>query len=150
MTSPFKDIKEFNDLLQSRGCVVKPFHKYDLIEEEYGELDYEVGEIYTEVFWLPDSYDASIRALQPEKAEAILKEIVDNIYVMIGFAQYFGWDIEGAFKEVHNNNMDKINTGTFKNGKLHKDPDHPEPDLSPYINPLHGTEEPYDEEWTEY
>lgn len=61
----------------------------DLIVEEYGEWWEEV--VYGE-----------------ETPVAELKELTDLLYVIYGYANAKGWDIEEAFRRVHANNMGRM------------------------------------------
>ena len=63
--------------------------------------------------------------------EDILKEICDLLYVTVGTAVILDFkNLSAAFNRVHQNNMDKINNGTFNDdGKLVKAADHPKVNL---------------------
>ncbi len=66
------------------------------------------------------------------KAE-VLKEMMDVQYVLARAMYLFGMGnvVDAAFNRVHDNNMLKINTGSFReDGKLVKPADHPKTDLS--------------------
>ena len=62
---------------------------------------------------------------------------IDSIYVLIGMAITFGFDLEGAFKEVHASNMSKLGDGDKpiyrSDGKVMKGPHYKPPYLDPYI-----------------
>ena len=77
--------------------------RYDLIREEYKEVDSALGE------------------------GEILKELCDLMYVILGYGATFGWDMDEAFKRVHENNMERMtqDDGTIKrreDGKIIKNP----------------------------
>ncbi len=73
-------------------------------------------------------------ALEGESADHVLKEICDVLYVVFGTAQCYNWPVDDAFKLVHENNMLKITYPTDKFGKYIKPKDHPQVDLTPYMN----------------
>jgi phosphoribosyl-ATP pyrophosphohydrolase len=60
-----------------------------LVEEEYKEL---------------------IHAIQSKKADEVLKELCDLVYVCVGFATTFGWDFDTAFNRVHASNLSKLDS----------------------------------------
>lgn len=93
--------------------------QWKLIEEEQGELD--------------EALHAHLIDNRSGK-EAVLDGICDNIYVLIGLALKMGFDIEGAFREVHKNNMSKWPPIKDENGKVQKHNNHRRPDLRPFIN----------------
>lgn len=71
---------------------------------------------------IQEEYDEFFKALQdelmadklgdvvtPEQIkENILKEMVDIVYVIIGYALYRGWDFDTAFNRVAASNMSKL------------------------------------------
>jgi len=83
-----------------------------LIEEEYQE-------------WL----DSDL-----EGAQAELKELADLVYVIYGYANASGWDLDEALYRVHSNNLGRMYQpdGSIKrreDGKIVKNPDYPKVDL---------------------
>jgi hypothetical protein len=59
-----------------------------------------------------------------------LKELADLLYVIYGYANVRGWDVEVAFRRVHDNNLGRCvqPDGTVKrreDGKIIKNPDYP-------------------------
>ena len=90
-----------------------------LIEEEFDE-------------WLYEFLDYDSR----KKDE--LKELADLLYVIYGYANARGWDVEEALRRVHNNNMRRMYQpdGTIKrraDGKIEKNKDYPKVDLSDLV-----------------
>lgn len=84
---------------------------FDLIDEELTELK---------------------AAYAAEDKDAVLKEICDLMYVILRAAYLWKMDdvLSPAFNRVHDNNMLKIEYGTFRgDGKLIKSPDHPKVNL---------------------
>lgn len=84
-----------------------------LIDEEYDELKRAVG------------------------TENYLKELVDLLYVIYGFAATFGWDIDTAFNLVHVSNMSKLGADgkpIFReDGKVLKSENYVPPNLSDLV-----------------
>ncbi len=67
-----------------------------------------------------------------------LKELADLLYVIYGYANSRGWDVEEAFYRVHKNNMGRMYQpdGTIKrraDGKVEKNKDYPKVDLSDLV-----------------
>lgn len=65
-----------------------------------------------------------------EGTQEELKELADLLYVIYGYANARGWDIEEAFRRVHENNLGRMYQpdGTIKrreDGKIIKNPDYP-------------------------
>ena len=69
--------------------------------------------------------------------EEMLKELADLMYVCFQMAAYMGWDIDEAFKRVHESNMSKLddngNPGRRDDGKILKGPNYKLPDLSDLV-----------------
>lgn len=83
-----------------------------LIEEEFNEFLEADGEIET------------------------IKELVDLLYVSIGYAIAHGWDIETAFNRVHESNMSKLVNGVplkRADGKVIKGPNYRKPVLDDLV-----------------
>lgn len=71
------------------------------------------------------------------KAEQ-LKELSDLVYVVYGFANAKGWDLDEAVRRVHENNLGRCiqPDGTVKrraDGKIMKNPDYPKVDLTDLV-----------------
>ena len=67
-----------------------------------------------------------------------LKELADLLYVIYGYANARGWDVEEALRRVHKNNMGRMYQpdGTIKrraDGKIEKNKDYPKVDLSDLV-----------------
>ena len=65
-----------------------------------------------------------------EDPVAELKELTDLLYVIYGYANAKGWDIEEAFRRVHANNMGRMYQpdGSIKrreDGKIEKNKEYP-------------------------
>ena len=65
--------------------------------------------------------------------EHLLKELADLTYVCFQAAPAFGWDLEEAFRRVHESNLSKLGEDgkPIRNelGKILKGPNYPEPSL---------------------
>jgi phosphoribosyl-ATP pyrophosphohydrolase len=67
-----------------------------------------------------------------------LKELADLVYVIYGYANSLGWNLDEAVRRVHENNMGRCvqPDGTIKrrqDGKIIKNPEYPKVDLSDLI-----------------
>lgn len=67
-----------------------------------------------------------------------LKELADLLYVIYGYANAKGWDIEEAFRRVHANNMGRMYQpdGSIKrreDGKIEKNKEYPKVNLEDLI-----------------
>lgn len=67
-----------------------------------------------------------------------LKELVDLLYVIYGYANAKGWDVEEALRRVHANNMGRMYQpdGTIKrreDGKIEKNKEYPKVDLEDLV-----------------
>ena len=49
-----------------------------------------------------------LEALENEDQEQVLKELCDLLYVTIGLADTYGWNVDVAFNRVHTSNMSKL------------------------------------------
>jgi predicted HAD superfamily Cof-like phosphohydrolase len=97
----------------------------DLMEEEFEEWEYE--QVYAK-------YEEGSKY----KPELELKELADLLYVIYGYANARGWDVEEALKRVHENNMGRMRQpdGSIKrreDGKIIKNPDYPKVSLEDLI-----------------
>jgi predicted HAD superfamily Cof-like phosphohydrolase len=67
-----------------------------------------------------------------------LKELADLVYVIYGYANAIGYDLDTALSRVHENNMGRMRQpdGTIKrreDGKIIKNPDYPKVALEDLI-----------------
>lgn len=90
-------------------------------------------------------YQLYAKLIQEEHAEWIaeyaygstteqLKELADLVYVIYGYANARGWNLDEAVRRVHDNNVGRCvqPDGTVKrreDGKILKNKDYPKPDL---------------------
>lgn len=101
----------------------------DLIDEEYDEWTFETSLKSGEV---RKHYGGSYNAVNE------LKELADLVYVIYGYANAKGWDLEEAVKRVHENNMGRMYQpdGSIlrrEDGKILKNKDFPKVDLSDLV-----------------
>lgn len=67
-----------------------------------------------------------------------LKELADLVYVIYGFANAKGWDLDEAVRRVHENNLGRCiqpdgSVQRRADGKILKNPNYPKVDLSDLI-----------------
>lgn len=106
-------VREFN-----AASDAGPLTQMALVREEFGELE---------------------EAVAAGNAVAALDAICDEIYVLIGLALKMGFDLEGAFAEVHRSNMTKLTDGrllTRPDGKILKPPSYSPPELDRFAGGL--------------
>lgn len=70
--------------------------------------------------------------------ENALKELADLVYVIYGYANAEGYDLDEAIRRVHENNLGRIKQpdGSIKrraDGKIEKNKDYPKVDLSDLV-----------------
>ena len=78
-----------------------------------------------------EEYDEWYNAFKPVDE---VKELADLVYVIYGYAESMGYNLDKALWKVHDNNMGRMfqPDGTIKrreDGKIVKNPDYPKPDL---------------------
>ena len=89
--------------------------------------------LYAEL--ITEEFEEWVREFSPVPE---LKELADLLYVIYGYANARGWDLEEALRRVHNNNMRRMYQpdGTIKrraDGKIEKNKDYPKVDLSDLV-----------------
>lgn len=115
--SVFKDQAEF---MRACGQTVGELNEYqsvlyvDLVDEEFEELQKAPNE------------------------EEMLKELIDTIVVLIGLGHSMGFDMDGAWKEVWESNMSKIDPETGMvlkrlDGKVEKGENYKPADVSKFL-----------------
>ena len=76
-------------------------------------------------------------ATDETQAHARLKELADLVYVIYGYAVTFGWDLDEAFKRVHESNMPKLGEDgkpiKDQHGKVMKGPNYKPPNLKDLV-----------------
>lgn len=126
-------VKEFNEtfdnFIKRESGTLPSLTWYDSIKTQlrliYEEID-ELGIAYKQ--WDCGETDDEI---------PILDAICDSIYVLIGLALKMGFNLDGAFHEVHRSNMSKLGPDgkpiKRADGKILKGPNFTPPNLEPYI-----------------
>jgi predicted house-cleaning noncanonical NTP pyrophosphatase (MazG superfamily) len=89
--------------------------------------------LYAEL--IAEEFEEWVREFSPVPE---LKELADLLYVIYGYANAQGWDVEEALRRVHKNNMGRMyqSDGTIKrraDGKIEKNKDYPKVDLSDLV-----------------
>lgn len=110
--TPMEMVQEF---ATKTGQKPSPALYARLIEEEYKE-------------WQQEALDKA----------AELKELADLVYVIYGYANAHGYDLDEAVRRVHDNNLGRCiqPDGTIKrreDGKIIKNPDYPKPKMEDLI-----------------
>ena len=117
------------DYLDTQDGLTNIKLRKSLITEEYTELMSGLTQAEAQTY-------CSLPITQEAKEE-ILDAITDLIYVTIGTAIDFGYDLEGAFEEVQRSNMSKLGEDGKpifrKDGKILKGPNYKKPDLSSFV-----------------
>lgn len=127
----FEMVKEFHEKFKVDEKENKLYEllllRQDLIEEEFNEVS---GEL---LIALSDTY----RCKEVSNEKHLLKELVDLLYVVYGTAVSLGYDIDGAFKEVHRSNMSKLDDNgepIFReDGKVLKSSNYTPADVGAYV-----------------
>ena len=77
--------------------------------------------------------------VEAEEPEEILKELCDILYVVYGYGATYGWDMDVAFRRVHQSNMSKLGDDGKpiyrEDGKVTKGPNYKAPDLADLVYP---------------
>jgi predicted HAD superfamily Cof-like phosphohydrolase len=83
-----------------------------------------------------EEYDEWMEVGEPGTEE--LKELSDLVYVIYGYANTMGWNLDEAVRRVHENNMGRMYQpdGTIKrreDGKIIKNPEYPAVELGDLV-----------------
>lgn len=86
-----------------------------------------------------EAEEALDEASGKEYGADLLKELADVLYVTYGWAVTRGWDLNEAFRRVHENNMGRMvqDDGTIQyreDGKVMKNKNYPKVDLKDLVN----------------
>lgn len=111
--SPLDMVKEFQEVTQQKSY---PSLYVLLAQEEFME-------------WEEEGF---------VKGQKDLKELTDLVYVLYGYANAMGYDLDEAFRRVHENNMGRMYQpdGTIKrraDGKIIKNKDYPKVKLGDLV-----------------
>ncbi len=81
--------------------------------------------------------DEWVDELDTGNRAAELKELADLVYVIYGYANVKGWDLDEAVYRIHSSNMSKLDDDgkpIFRDdGKVLKGPNYKEPDLEDLV-----------------
>ena len=115
--TPTEMVREFVTI---SGQKPNPSLYGNLIKEEFAEWKAEFDVFYD--YYEPEELGYDCRDE--------LKELADLLYVIYGYANARGWDVEEAFRRVHENNIGRMYQpdGTIErreDGKIMKNPDYP-------------------------
>jgi NTP pyrophosphatase (non-canonical NTP hydrolase) len=117
-------VREFNKAFNIKA----PTFNFSEIDMQFKLVDEEIKELYDNF-----SYSSINDPNNPE----VLDAIADSIYVLIGLAEKLGYDLTGAFAEVHRSNMSKLGEDgkpIFRSdGKIMKGPHYFKPDLKSFL-----------------
>ena len=124
--TPMDMVKEF---VKTSGQVPNPTMSAKLIDEEYYEWE------YSNELQLPEFRK---HFMEEYSGENELKELADLVYVVYGYANARGWDLDMALLRVHDNNMGRMyqDDGTIlrrDDGKVIKNKNYPKVQLGDLV-----------------
>ena len=114
---------------ETAEIVPKPEMAEGLVYEEYEEWSFEVN---------LKSAEVRKHFFQDYSSADELKELSDLVYVIYGYAQSRGWDLNESVFRVHSNNMERMfqDDGTLKRneaGKIIRNPNTPKVSLEDLV-----------------
>ncbi len=74
-----------------------------------------------------------VAAIEDNDLVAIADACADILYVVLGTANAYGFDLEPVFDEVHRSNMSKVGGKKDPNGKIIKPPTYSPADIAPLL-----------------
>ena len=106
--------------------------------KEYAKVSGQKPDVYLYQTLIDEEFVEWYDEAQTGTNVAELKELADILYVIYGYANARGWDVEEALKRVHENNMGRMRQpdGSIKrreDGKIIKNPDYPKVTLEDLI-----------------
>lgn len=109
----------------------------DMVRSYYATAGVEPNED-TSLSLIFEEYDEWYESYHTGSDEDELKELADLVYVIYGYANARGWNLDEALRRVHKSNMGRMkqNDGSIKyrsDGKIIKNPDAPKCDLSDLV-----------------
>lgn len=72
----------------------------------------------------------------------VAKELADVLYVVYGWANEYGIDLDSVFAEVHKSNMSKVGAPRRADGKLTKGANYRPPDVAAVLGLIDGRADP--------
>lgn len=141
MTNKMKALEEFEKTF-NKDSLSKSY--YDLLVLRRTLLFEEYMESLEELDDLADlAYDVATGEVEDEPSESLnlnkrlLKELCDVLYVVYGTAYRLGYDLDGAFAEVHRSNMSKLGDDGKpvyrEDGKVLKGPNYRPADVTMFL-----------------
>ena len=114
---------------ETAEIVPKPEMTEGLVDEEYEEWAFEAN---------LQSAEVRKHYYQDYSPANELKELSDLVYVIYGYAQSRGWNLDESVFRVHSNNMDRMfqDDGTLKRneaGKIIRNPNTPKVSLEDLV-----------------
>ena len=126
--SLFDLVREFHEAYEMPVGTVNIHNDFDKITKEDSERIALRSNLVAEEFK---------ELINAESCEEIMKESCDLIYVILGTFVEFGWDLEEAFRRVHQSNMSKLGEDGKplyrEDGKVLKGPNYFKPELSDLV-----------------
>ena len=106
--------------------------------KEYAKVSGQKPDVYLYQTLIDEEFVEWYDEAQTGTNVAELKELADLLYVIYGYANARGWDVEEALKRVHENNMGRMRQpdGSIKrreDGKIMKNVDYPKVTLEDLI-----------------
>jgi predicted HAD superfamily Cof-like phosphohydrolase len=108
--------------------VLEMVEEYRVTAQQKKDVELSAALIYEEFQEWNDCWEG-----EPE-----LKELADLVYVIYGYANAMGWNLDEAVRRVHENNMGRMYQpdGTIKrreDGKILKNPEYPKVELGDLV-----------------
>jgi len=108
---------------------------YQKVTQQEPDPELYIGLIVEELFEWEEEIDRPNDDKSPQKE---LKELADIVYVIYGYANARGWNLDEALYRVHANNLGRMYQpdGSIKrreDGKIEKNKDYPSVDLSDLV-----------------
>lgn len=135
------DIQAFYDMQggMTNADMVYEFHEAFAPDQNDGDWSDDVMELRMKL--MLEEMDEFVEAWRKDPyegfEEAVVKELIDILYVTYGTLLYLGVDPDEAFRRVHESNMSKLDEDgkpiRRADGKVLKGPNYFEPDLSDLV-----------------
>lgn len=128
--------------LEAFGYWSAPYYEVDLtvpqMVKEFADKTGQNPEPYLYAALIAEEADEWRSEYLHDTKEAQLKELADLVYVIYGFANAKGWDLNEAVRRVHENNLGRCiqpdgRVQRRADGKILKNPDYPKVDLTDLV-----------------
>lgn len=141
MVIAIEDIEAFRDWQTSEEYYSKETPAKGAMEmvKEFAKVTGQKPNLEMSVMLVDEEFDEWVEALCfNDGSEEELKELSDLVYVIYGYANARGWDLDEALKRVHRNNVSRCiqDDGSVvyrEDGKVMKNPNHEKVDLSDLV-----------------